>query len=141
MWHVTGDTWHVTRDTWHVHVIRDMFGGVNILSKFQLPSFYRLWFTILWRSGGKGSLTYWINDEAVYRTAPATPGLLKEITQPLRKKSCNFSGQKKLRNLSTKKSSNLSGQKKHATSRDKNHATSQDKKITQPLKTKISRSQ
>ena len=22
------------------------------------------------------SLTYWINDEAVYRTAPATPGLL-----------------------------------------------------------------
>ena len=58
----------------------DMFGGVNILSKFQLPSSYRLWFMILWRSGGKGSLTdwinEWINDEAVYRTAPATPGLL-----------------------------------------------------------------
>ena len=62
MWHVTGDTWHVTRDTWHVtrdrwHLTCDMFGGVNILSKFQLPSSYRLWFMILWRSGGKGSLT------------------------------------------------------------------------------------
>ena len=67
MWHVTCDTWHVTRD---------MFGGVNILSKFQLPSSYCLWFMILWRSGGKGSLNELINDEAVYRTAPATPGLL-----------------------------------------------------------------
>ena len=28
MWHVTCDTWHVTRD---------IFGGVNILSKFQFP--------------------------------------------------------------------------------------------------------
>ena len=78
MWHVTRDTWHVTRDTWHVTC--DTFGGVKILSKFQLPSSYRLWFMILWRSGGKGSLTdwinQWINDEAVYRTAPATPGLL-----------------------------------------------------------------
>ena len=78
MWHVTRDTWHVTRDTWHVTC--DMFGGVNILSKFQLPSSYRLWFMILWRSGGKGSLADWINDEAVYRTAPATPGLLKTLS-------------------------------------------------------------
>ena len=34
--------WHVTRATWHV-------GGVNIPSKFQLPSIYCLWFMILWR--------------------------------------------------------------------------------------------
>ena len=68
MWHTTCDTWHVTRDT---------FGGVTIISKFQLPSSYRLWFMILWRSGGKGWLNELINDEAVYRTAPATPGLLK----------------------------------------------------------------
>ena len=78
MWHVTCDAWHVTRDTWHM--THDMFGGVNILSKFQLPSSYRLWFMILWRSGGEGSLTQrineWMNYEAVYRTAPATPGLL-----------------------------------------------------------------
>ena len=81
MWHATRDTWHVwhaTRDTWHV--TRDTFGGGNILSKFQLPSSYRLWFMILWRSGGKGWLNEWIyeliNHKAVYRTAPATPGLV-----------------------------------------------------------------
>ena len=78
MWHVTCDTWHVTRDTWHVFL-----GGGNILSKFQLPSSNRLWFMMLWRSGGKGWVTEWINqlinDEAVYRTAPATPGLLKNV--------------------------------------------------------------
>ena len=74
---MTCDMWHVTCDTWHV--TRDMFGGLDILSKFQLPSSYRLGFMILWRSGGKGSLTMneWMSDEAVYRTAPATPGLLE----------------------------------------------------------------
>ena len=66
-WHVTRDTCHVTRDTWQVtrdtwHVTRDTFGGVNILSKFQLPSSYRLWFMILWRSGGKGWIAEWINE-------------------------------------------------------------------------------
>ena len=76
---MTRDLWQVTLDMWHV--THDTFGGVNILSKFQLPSSYRLWFMILWRSGGKGWLTewindLWINDEAVYRTAPATSGLL-----------------------------------------------------------------
>ena len=90
-WHVTRDMWHVTRDTWHVthdmwHVTPDTFGGVNILSKFQLPSSYRLWFMILWRSGGKGSLSELINqsmsNEAVYRTAPATPGLLTRRGRP-----------------------------------------------------------
>ena len=78
MWHVTCDTWHLTHDTWHM--IHDMWhvwgGGVNILSKFQPPRSYCLWFMILWRSGGKGSLNESVNDKAVYRTAPATPGLL-----------------------------------------------------------------
>ena len=86
---MTSDTWHATRDMWHVthdmwHVACDMFGGVNILSKFQLPSSYRLWFMILWRSGGKGWITElineWMNDKAVYRTAPATPGLFNIMT-------------------------------------------------------------
>ena len=81
-WHVTRDMWHVTCDTWHVtwHVTRDLFGGVNILSNFQLPSSYSLWFMIFWRSGGKGWLTEWLNDEAVHRTAPATPGLLNALS-------------------------------------------------------------
>ena len=55
MWHVTRDMWHMTRDTWHM--TRDTFGGLNILSKFQLPSSYRLWYMILSRSGGKGWVT------------------------------------------------------------------------------------
>ena len=54
LWHMTCDTWHVTHDMWHVTC--DIFGEVNILSKFQLPSSYCLWFMIIWRSGGKGSL-------------------------------------------------------------------------------------
>ena len=78
MWHVTCDMWHLTCDTWHMTL--NLFGGLNIFSKFQLPNSYRLWFMILWRSGGKGSLNEWMielmNHEAVYRTALATPGLL-----------------------------------------------------------------
>ena len=50
----------MTWDMWHVK--RDKFGGVNILSKFQLPSSYRLGFMILWRSGGKGWITQSVNE-------------------------------------------------------------------------------
>ena len=102
MWHVTCDRWQVKHDMWHatcdmrqvihdmLHVTCDtwnmtcdMLWGVNILSKFHLPSSYFLWFTILWTSRGKGSLTDWMNDEAVCRTAPATPGLLIILTKIL----------------------------------------------------------
>ena len=72
MWHITCDMWHVTHDMWHVE-------GVNILSKFQLPSSYGLWFMTSWRSRGKGWPTEWINDGGDCRTAPATPGLLKTL--------------------------------------------------------------
>ena len=64
-------TWHVTRYMWHVK--RDMLCRVNILSKFQLPSFYSLWFMIFCRFGGKG----WLTDKGVWRTALTTQGLLK----------------------------------------------------------------
>ena len=57
--HVTHDMYHVTCDTWPVTC--DMLWGVNNLSKFQLPSSYCLWFMILWRSGGKGSSTEWMD--------------------------------------------------------------------------------
>ena len=73
-WHITRDTWHMTCDTWHV---THGGGGVNILSKFQLPSSYRLGFMMLWRLGGNRSLNQLMNDEAVYRTAPATPSCVK----------------------------------------------------------------
>ena len=77
--HVTCDTWHLTRDTWHVtpdtwHLKRDTW-QVTCLGGWTFS--YRLWFMILWRSGGKGSLNESVNDKAVYRTVPATPGLLK----------------------------------------------------------------
>ena len=82
VWHVTSDTWHMTCDIWHMtrdmwHVKFDMLWGVNILSKFQLPSSSGLWFRIFWRLGGKGWLSDWMSNEADCRTAPATPGLLK----------------------------------------------------------------
>ena len=48
---------------------------MNILSKFQLSSSSGLGLTVLWIYFHKPSLTL-VNDEAVYRTAPATPGLL-----------------------------------------------------------------
>ena len=59
MWHMTRDMWHMTCDMWHMTC--DMLWGVNILSKFQLPSSHCLWFMILWRSGGKGWMTELIN--------------------------------------------------------------------------------
>ena len=77
-WHVTGDRWHLTGDRWQV--TRDTWWGVNILSKFQLPSSNGLGFMMSWRWRGKGWLSDLINesmnDEGVCRAAPATPGLL-----------------------------------------------------------------
>ena len=73
----------MTCDTWHV--TQDMLGRVNMLSKFQPPSFYRLWFMILWRFGGKGSLTDWLteimNDKGNFWIALASPGLLMTFYQ------------------------------------------------------------
>ena len=56
MWHVTTDLWHVTRDMWH------MVGGEHSL-KFSAPQLLRFGIDI-------------VSDKGVYRTAPATPGLL-----------------------------------------------------------------
>ena len=58
-WHVTCDMWHMTLATWHVTC--DKLWGVNILSKFQLPSSYGLWFMISCRLGGKGWRTDRLN--------------------------------------------------------------------------------
>ena len=61
--------------TWHITC--DMLWGVNILSKFQLPSFYCLWFMIFEDLEEKAhGLNELINYEGVCRTAPANPGLL-----------------------------------------------------------------
>ena len=85
MWHLTCDTWHVTPDTWHMtpniwDVSRDTQGVMKIVSKFQLPRSFGLGVKVSWRFWTKGWLAEWMNesiiDEAVCRTAPATPGLL-----------------------------------------------------------------
>ena len=72
-WHMTRDTWHLTPET--LHVTPDLWHlvGVNILSKFQLPSSFGSCVMIFWMFDEKGWLTDWISD---CRTAPATPGLL-----------------------------------------------------------------
>ena len=63
----------MTHDTWF---------GVNIILQFQLSSSNGLGVMMFRRFGGKGSLIQSVSDEAVCRTAPATPGLLKTVSQP-----------------------------------------------------------
>ena len=77
MWHVTPDMWHVTRYMWHV----TRLGGWTFSQNFS-----SLAFTVcdLWYyedlEEKDDSMNKWINElinhETVYRTAPATPGLL-----------------------------------------------------------------
>ena len=56
-WHLTCDTWHMIPDTSHDiwHVTR--CGGVNILSKLQVPSSCGLGVMMFCRFGGKGSVS------------------------------------------------------------------------------------
>ena len=69
MWHLTGDTWQLTPDRWHQtcdmwHLICDMQHIVrgNILSKFQLPSFYGLGVMMFWIFGGKGRINQSVRE-------------------------------------------------------------------------------
>ena len=71
-WHLPPDTWHLTPDTWHLTC--DTWWGVNILSKFQLPSSFDLGGKVIWRSGGKGSLTYSL-DQSVMKLFIEQPRL------------------------------------------------------------------
>ena len=74
MWHVTCDMWQVTHDT--CCVTHGRLREVNFLSKFQLPTSYRLRVRVYWRYIHKGWLNELISDRSVCRTATATPGLL-----------------------------------------------------------------
>ena len=55
MWHLTPESWHMTCDLWHVS--RDTQGVMNIVSKFQVPSFFGLGVKVSWRLWTKGSPT------------------------------------------------------------------------------------
>ena len=69
---------HVTRDTWHVTCL----GGWTFSQNFSSLALTvcDLWYYEDLEEKAHG-LTEWMNqsmnDETVYRTAPATPGLLK----------------------------------------------------------------
>ena len=73
MWHVTCDMWHMTCDTWHA----TRLGGWTFSKNF---SSLDLTVCDLWYYEDLEEKDEWINqliiDEAVYRTATATPGLL-----------------------------------------------------------------
>ena len=75
---VTCDTWKVTGDMWHLN--HDTWCGVNIISKLELSCYNCLGVMMFWRFCRKRMpdwLNEWINYKGVLRSAPATPGLLK----------------------------------------------------------------
>ena len=73
MWHVTFDSWHMTRDKWHV----TRLGGWTFSQNFSSLALtvFDLWNYEDLEEKAHG-LNQSMSDEAVYRTAPATPGLL-----------------------------------------------------------------
>ena len=82
MRHVTSDMWHMTPDTWHMTC--DMLGRWTCSQNFRplALTVCNLWYYEDLEEKADlltDWLNQWINDEAVYRTAPATPGLLKTI--------------------------------------------------------------
>ena len=74
MWHVTHDMWHMTRDTRHVKCL----GGWTFSQNF---SSLALTVCDLCYYKDLEEKAHWLNEsmnyDAVYRTVPATPGLLK----------------------------------------------------------------
>ena len=65
VWHMSHDTWHMKHDTWHMtcNMWHTPVGGeVN-----QLPSFYRFRVNMLWRFGGKGWLSWLMNESVTQR--------------------------------------------------------------------------
>ena len=81
MWHVTRDMWHVTRDTsrdvtldaWHVTCLGVWTFSQNFSS--LAPTVCDLWY-YEYLEEKDDAMNQLISDEAVYRTAQATPGLL-----------------------------------------------------------------
>ena len=77
MWHMTRDMWHVTRDTWHDTSHVTCLWGWTFNQNFSSLALTvcDLWYYENLEEKAH-SLNEWMNYEAVYRTAPAIPGLL-----------------------------------------------------------------
>ena len=65
--------WHVTHDRWQWY---DRWWEVNLLSKFQLSTFYALGVNIFLEYVHKAWLNELMSHKGVCRTAPASRGLL-----------------------------------------------------------------
>ena len=82
MWHVTCDMWHMTCDMWHVTHDMWQVGGGEPSLKISAPQLLRFPSEGLLKiisqrmTNGVNEL---MNDKGVFRTAPATPGLLNTI--------------------------------------------------------------
>ena len=77
---MTRDMWHVTRDT--LHVTFDMFGGGGWTFSQNFSSLVLTVCNLLYYEHLEEKadwLSDWISDKAVYRTAPATAGLIIKI--------------------------------------------------------------
>ena len=75
-WHMTGERWHLTSDTWHMtHIVGWTFS--QNVSSLALPVWD--WQCFEYISTSHEWVSQSVNYEAVYRTAPATPGLLKNL--------------------------------------------------------------
>ena len=80
MWQLTNDTWHVTPDMWHLTCDTWIMtnDGWWIFSKnFSSPAL-PVWYRQCVEDSElkDDSINPLLNDKGVYRTAPATPGLL-----------------------------------------------------------------
>ena len=73
-WHVKCDTWHVTRDKWHVTRLGGWIFSENF-SSLALTVCYLYHYEDLEKKAD--SINELMSNKAVYRTASATPGLLK----------------------------------------------------------------
>ena len=80
-WHVTPDMWHLTHDMWLVTVTHGGRWKFSQNVSFLDLLIVRLWHAVLkiWRKRITESIKESMNDKRVFRTVPATLGLLITI--------------------------------------------------------------
>ena len=85
MWYMTPDNWHLTPDTWQLspdmwQVTCDTWWGVSIFLNVSSPAL-RVWDKQCLEDSElkDDSIDESVSNKGVYRTAPATPGLVNII--------------------------------------------------------------
>ena len=80
--HMSPDMWHLTYDTWHLTPDMGRILGDELSLKISAPHILRFGIDSVLKILNKRSsqtMNYLINYEGVYRTAPATQGLVNII--------------------------------------------------------------